>query len=290
MINERLTGTGVALVTPFNEKLEVDYAALKKLLEHISNGEAEYLVILGTTGESATIAPEERFKIIEFVVENNPKQLPLVLGYGSNNTTTIKSALQQFKDYPFDALLSVSPYYNRPSQKGIIRHYQEIADVSPFPVILYNVPPRTGSNLEAATTIELAKHPRIIGTKEAAGDLVQCSEIIANTDDDFLMISGEDALTLPMISLGGNGAISVIANLQPFEFSEMVRLALKGDYKGASKLHFALLEGYELVSAEGNPVSLKTGLEAANIMNRRVRMPLFEGSDDLKNRFIDYLK
>ncbi|MFY0598683.1 MAG: 4-hydroxy-tetrahydrodipicolinate synthase [Cyclobacteriaceae bacterium] len=286
---EKLIGTGVALVTPFKKDLSVDYDSLAKVLKHISDGGAEYLVILGTTGESATITPEERFQIIEFVIENNTKNLPLVLGYGTNNTAKLKKALQSFKQYPLEAILSVSPYYNKPSQKGLLRHYQEVADVSPFPVLLYNVPPRTGSEIHAETTIELAKHPNIIGTKEASSDLALCSEIMANTDDDFLMISGEDGLTLPMISLGGHGAISVIANLQPKLFGDMVRLALAGDFKEASKLHFQLLEGYKLVSKDGNPVSLKTGMEAHNLMDRTVRQPLFEGSADLLKEFQSYL-
>ncbi len=286
---ERLIGTGVALVTPFNKDLSVDYTALGKILDHVSNGDVEYLVILGTTGESATVTPQERLDIIEFIVENNSKNLPLVLGYGSNNTQNLKAALQVFKDYPLDAILSVSPYYNRPSQAGILRHYQEVADVSPFPLIIYNVPPRTGSNISATTTIALAKHPNIIGTKEAAGDMTQSAEILANTPDDFLVISGEDALTVPMISMGGKGAISVLANLQPKKFSDMTRFALAGDFKAATQLHFELLEGYRLVSAEGNPVSLKTGMQAAKLMNRDVRQPLYEGSEELLQAFKTYL-
>ncbi|MFT6865597.1 MAG: 4-hydroxy-tetrahydrodipicolinate synthase [Cyclobacteriaceae bacterium] len=286
---ERLIGTGVALVTPFNKDLTIDYPALGKVLNHISDGGAEYIVILGTTGESATISPQERFKIIDFVIANNSKNLPLVLGYGSNNTQKLKAALKDFKDYPFDAILSVSPYYNRPSQEGILRHYQEVADASPFPLIIYNVPPRTGSNISAETTILLSKHPNIIGTKEASGDLMQCSEILTNTPDDFLVISGEDSLTIPMIALGGKGVISVIANLQPKPFSDMVRIALAGDFKAASKIHYDLLEGYKLLSTEGNPVSLKTGMEAVGLMNRYVRSPLYEGSNMLLGAFKAYL-
>lgn len=286
---DKLIGTGVALITPFTKDDKVDYQALSKIIKHISDGGAEYLVILGTTGESATITPQERFEIIEFIAENNPKNLPLVLGYGSNYTDKLKLALKAFKDYPLTAILSVSPYYNRPSQKGIHRHYMEIADASPFPIMIYNVPPRTGSNISAATTIALAQHENIFGTKEAAGDLNQCAEIIANTPDDFLVVSGEDSLTLPLISIGGKGAISVIANLQPQPFSEMVRLGLKGNFSNASKLHYQLLNGYGLVSAEGNPVSVKTGMESLALTTRQVRMPLFEGSDELRAAFDKYL-
>ncbi|MEP0367546.1 MAG: 4-hydroxy-tetrahydrodipicolinate synthase [Cyclobacteriaceae bacterium] len=286
---DRLAGTGVALVTPFKKDLTIDFDALERVIDHVSQGQAEYLVILGTTGESATIAPEERFQILDFVVEKNKANLPLVLGYGSNNTQTLKTALKQFKDYPLDAILSVSPYYNRPSQKGIEKHYLDVADASPFPLIVYNVPPRTGSNISADTTITLSKHENIIGTKEAAGDLTQVAEILSGTDEDFLVISGEDSLTLPMISMGAKGAISVIANLQPKPFSEMVRLALKGDFKEASKIHFSLLKCYGLVSAEGNPVSVKTGMEAAGLILKDVRQPLFEGSEELLGSFKQYL-
>ncbi len=289
MNTEQLKGTGVALVTPFKPDLTIDYDTLALIVKYVTEGGAEYIVLLGTTAESATIKPEERFRIIETVIDANKANLPLVLGYGTNNTDSLLTAVAQFKDYPFEALLSVSPYYNKPSQKGIIRHYQTLADSSPFPVILYNVPARTSSNLTADTTIELAKHPRIIGTKEAAGDLVQCAEILASTDDDFLVISGEDALTVPLISIGGHGVISVIANLQPRPFSDMVRLALAGDFKAATKIHFDLLKGYNLVSAEGNPVSVKTGMEAAELMPRTVRMPLYEGSEELLHSFKAYL-
>ena len=287
---DRLKGTGVALVTPFKYDLTIDFDALGKLINHVTVGKADYLVLLGTTAESATIKPEERFQIIEYVIAQNKGNLPLVLGYGTNHTDSLITAISQFKDYPFDALLSVSPYYNKPSQKGIIRHYEALADESPFPVILYNVPARTSSNLTSATTIALSKHSNIIGTKEAAGDLVQCAEILANTEDDFLMISGEDALTLPLISLGGHGVISVIANLQPGAYSEMVRLAMLGKFAEAAKIHFELLKGYALCSSEGNPVSVKTGLEAAGLVQRTVRMPLYEGSEELLSDFSAYLK
>lgn len=287
---EKIIGTGVALVTPFDKYGAVDYKDLSRIIKHVSEGGAEYLVILGTTGESATVTPTERFKIIEFIIENNPKNLPLVLGYGSNNTLKLKSALQEFKQYPFEAVLSVSPYYNRPSQRGIIRHYNEVADASPFPIILYNVPPRTGSNIDASTTIELSEHVNIIGTKEAAGDLTQCANILANTDSNFLVVSGEDSLTLPLIAMGGKGAISVIANLQPQLFSNMVRLALKGDFAASTEIHFQLLKGYELVSSEGNPVSVKAGMETLGLLRKEVRMPLHEASDKLMSAFNSYLK
>ena len=274
---------------PLNADLSVDFKSLKKLLDHVSNGGVEYLVILGTTGETSTVTREEKKEIISFIVENNPKNLPLVMGLGGNNTQSIVQGLSQLKEFPFDAILSVSPYYNRPSQQGIINHYQTLADASSFPIILYNVPARTGSNITARTTIELAKHPNIIGTKEASGDLNQCSEIHANTPDDFLLISGEDSLTLPIMSIGGVGAISVIANLQPKPFSEMIREALKGNYATARHFHEQLIEGYKLMGEEGNPVSLKTGLSVAGLIQNVIRQPLYQGSDQLAAKMKAYL-
>lgn len=287
--NERLKGTGVALVTPFNTDLSVDFKSLKKLLEHVSAGGVDYLVILGTTGETSTVTWEEKKEIIKFIVENNPRKLPLVMGLGGNNTQSIVQGLSQLKEFPFEAILSVSPYYNRPSQQGLIQHYQTLADASPFPLILYNVPARTGSNVTAKTTIELAKHPNIIGTKEASGDLNQCSEIHFNTPADFLLISGEDSLTLAMMALGAVGAISVIANLQPAPFSQMTHEALKGNFAKALSLHEQLLDGYKLMGEEGNPVSLKTGLSVAGITQNVVRQPLYQGSELLASKFKSYL-
>lgn len=282
-------GTGVALTTPMNPDLTIDFDGLKRVLDHVNKGGVEYLVVLGTTGEAPTISAEEKNQVIEFVLSNNPKGLPVVYGLGGNSTKWVKDQLELVKDYPISAILSLSPYYNKPSQAGIVKHYQEIADASPFPVILYNVPARTATDISAASTIELSAHPNIIGTKEASGNLTQCMEIAANTPDDFLLISGDDALTLPMMSFGCVGAISVIANLQPKEFSEMVRLALRGDFKGATKLHFEMLEGYDLVGREGNPVSVKTGLAAAGLITHDVRLPLMKGSEELLAAFKKYL-
>lgn len=286
--NIRLYGTGVALVTPFNTDLSIDYKSLNKVLDHVSLGGVDYLVILGTTGETSTVTWEEKKEMIHFIIEHNTRNLPLVMGLGGNNTQSIIQGLDQLKHFPFDAILSVSPYYNRPSQQGILHHYQAIADSSPFPIILYNVPARTGSNISAKTTIELSQHRNIIGTKEASGDLVQCAEIHANTPENFLLISGEDSLTLPIISLGGVGAISVIANLQPAPFSSMVREALKGNFSTARNLHEQLLDGYRLMGEEGNPVSVKTGLAVAGLIQNVVRQPLFAGSAELQGRMKAY--
>lgn len=285
MLQEKLKGTGVALVTPFNEDLTIDFQGLKKVLSHVTTGKVEYLVVLGSTGEAATIEWEEKLKILEFVIENNNKKLPLVMGLGGNNTMAMEREVRALSDYPIDAILTSSPHYNKPSQRGIVAHYQRFADASKFPVLLYNVPSRTGSNMTAETTIELSKHKNIIAIKEASGDLNQCAKIVSNTAEDFMLISGDDALTFPMISLGAHGVISVIANLLPFEFSEMVRVSLAGNTHEGMKLNQKLISSYELVSLEGNPVSLKVGMKAHGIIDHHVRLPLVSGSKELFEKF-----
>lgn len=291
MNTEIFKGTGVALITPFKSDLSIDFDSLREVIEHVSDGGVDYLVILGTTGEAPTITAEEKNQITEFVIAQNSqgRKLPIVYGLGGNSTKWVTDQLELIRDYPIDAILSLSPYYNKPSQKGIVQHYETIADASPFPVILYNVPARTSSNITAETTITLSKHPNIIGTKEASGDLRQCMEICANTPDDFLLISGDDTLTLPMMSFGCVGAISVIANLQPASFSKMVKLALDGKFAEATQVHFEMLKGYDLVSEEGNPVSVKSGLDALGLIADHVRPPLFPGSKELRRHFKMYL-
>ena len=289
MSTNQFKGTGVALVTPFKSDLSIDFEALKQLLDHVSEGDVEYLVVLGTTGEAPTVTAKEKNEVIEFVLANNPKNLPVVYGLGGNSTQWTIDQLDLVKDYDLAAILSLSPYYNKPSQMGIQKHYEAIADASPFPVILYNVPARTSSNVTAETTINLSKHPNIIGTKEASGNLAQCMEIQQNTPDDFILISGDDPLTLPMMSFGCVGAISVIANIQPKTFSDMIRYGLAGNFEEANKLHMEMMTGYDLVGKEGNPVSVKTGLEALGLMKRDVRLPLFEGSKELLRHFKMYL-
>lgn len=289
MSTNQFKGTGVALVTPFKSDLSIDFEALKQLLDHVSEGDVEYLVVLGTTGEAPTVTAKEKNEVIEFVLANNPKNLPVVYGLGGNSTQWTIDQLELVKDYNLAAILSLSPYYNKPSQMGIQKHYEAIADASPFPVILYNVPARTSSNVTAETTINLSKHPNIIGTKEASGNLAQCMEIQQNTPDDFILISGDDPLTLPMMSFGCVGAISVIANIQPKTFSDMIRHGLAGNFEEANKLHMQMMPGYDLVGREGNPVSVKTGLEALGLMKRDVRLPLFEGSKELLRHFKMYL-
>lgn len=277
------TGTGVAIVTPFTNKGEVDFPALTKLVEHLIKGRVEYIVVMGTTGESATLSKEEKQQVINHIVKVNKKGLPLVLGVGGNNTAEIIHTLKKDDLSAFSAILSVSPYYNKPSQEGIYQHYKAIAKASPLPIILYNVPGRTSSNMAWDTTIRLAKEfKNIIAIKEASGNLEQCMKIIKHRPDNFLIISGDDNLTLPLIAAGADGVISVVANAYPADFSDMVRHALIHDLKIAQKLHYKLLEITEQLFADGNPGGIKHVLALKNITKGHVRLPLVEPNDTVK--------
>jgi 4-hydroxy-tetrahydrodipicolinate synthase len=277
------TGTGVAIVTPFTNKGEVDYSALTKLIEHLIKGRVEYLVVMGTTGESVTLSKEEKKKIIDHVVKTNKKRLPLVLGVGGNNTAEIVETLKKDKLSDFSAILSVSPYYNKPSQEGIYQHYKAISKASPLPIILYNVPGRTSSNITWETTIRLAKEfKNIIAIKEASGNIEQCMKIIKHRPDNFLIISGDDNITLPLIASGADGVISVVANAYPADFSDMVRHALVHDIKTAQKLHYKLMEITEQLFADGNPGGIKYVLSLKKITSSIVRLPLVEPNDAVK--------
>ncbi len=277
------TGTGVAIVTPFTAKGAVDFPALTRLVEHLIKGRVEYIVVMGTTGESATLSKEEKQKVVEHIVKVNKKRLPLVLGVGGNNTAEIIETLKKDDLSAFSAILSVSPYYNKPSQEGIYQHYKAISKASPLPVILYNVPGRTSSNIAWDTTIRLAKEfKNIIAIKEASGNLEQCMKIIKHRPDNFLIISGDDNLTLPIIASGGDGVISVVANAYPADFSDMVRHALIHDLKTAQKLHYKLLEITEQLFADGNPGGIKYVLSQKKITGPAVRLPLVEPNDTVK--------
>lgn len=277
------TGTGVAIVTPFTAKGAVDFPALTKLVEHLIKGRVEYIVVMGTTGESATLSKEEKQKVVEHIVNVNKKRLPLVLGVGGNNTAEIIETLKKDDMSAFSAILSVSPYYNKPSQEGIYQHYKAISKASPLPIILYNVPGRTSSNIAWDTTIRLAKEfKNIIAIKEASGNLEQCMKIIKHRPDNFLIISGDDNLTLPIIASGGDGVISVVANAYPGDFSDMVRHALVHDLKTAQKLHYKLMEITEQLFADGNPGGIKYVLSQKKITGSHVRLPLVEPNDAVK--------
>lgn len=282
-MSHKLKGVGVALVTPFTEEGTIDYIALRSLLEYTAKGGVDYYVVSGTTGESVTTTPEEKEALLKFVRENNPKSLPIVYGLGGNNTQAILHDLSTVDLEGVDAILSVSPAYCLPTQEGIIRHYQALADASPKPIILYNVPGRTGSNLTAQTTLKLAEHPNIIGTKDASKDLVQCMQIARSKPEDFLLISGDDMLTVPIISIGGAGVISVLANGLPEVFCHMVHEALKGDYKAAQQAIHQVLDLNSLLYCEGNPVGIKQVLKELNICEPEVRLPLVKASSQLSN-------
>lgn len=273
--NSKFTGTGVAIVTPFTKKGEIDFKGLEKLINHIIKGGVEYVVALGTTGESATMTKEEKQAVVDCVVKTVNKRVPVVLGLGGNNTMEIVSSLKKEKFTGIDALLSVSPYYNKPSQRGIYEHYKAIAKASPLPIILYNVPGRTSSNMTAETTLKLASEfKNIIAIKEASGNLEQCMKIIKNKPKDFLVISGDDILTLPIIASGGDGVISVVANGFPKDYSEMTRQILAGNVKEAQRLHYKLTEITEQLFADGNPAGIKAVLELMKICGSTVRLPL----------------
>ncbi len=273
-MTKKFIGTGVALVTPFDAKLNVDFQGLQKLLDHIANSKISYLVVHGTTGEAATTTPEEKKAILSFVRAHNTNNLPIICGIGGNNTHEVINTIKNTSFHGIDAVLSASPYYNKPSQPGIYQHYNAIAEVCPVPILLYNVPSRTGTNMTAATTLQLSKHPNIIGIKEASGDLLQCMEIAKGKHGDFLLISGDDMLTLPIMAVGAVGVISTIANGFPKTMNHMVDLALQGNGAAARPHAWALLPIDRLIGQAGNPVGTKQLLSALGICKNYVRLPL----------------
>ena len=283
-----LKGTGVALATPMNTDYTVDFSSLGKLLDHIVAGNADYIVVQGTTGESPVFSWKEKLEILQYVLDHLKGSKPVVFGLGGNNTYDLIEKSKDLKPYDLAGILSASPYYNKPSQQGIIRHYQMLADAFPHPIILYNVPSRTASNMKAATTLELAKHPNIVAMKEASGDLSQCQEIADNRPDGFILLSGDDGLAYEIIKMSGEGVISVIGNLMPSEYTTMINAALEGDYNTASKLNDDLKVVYDMLAEEGNPSSLKAGLEAIGICTRTVKPPLFDASDTLVEKWKGY--
>ena len=282
MIQEKLKGSGVALVTPFKANGAVDYDGLGKVIDHSINGGIEYMVSLGTTGESATLSKEEKLEVLNFTIIHTKGRVPVVAGFGGNDTHAVIKDIEHFHFTGVDAILSVSPYYSKPTQAGIVAHYKAIAHAAPRPVILYNVPGRTAANMTAETTIELSKEKNIIGIKEASGNFGQCMQIVMNTPKEFLKISGDDNITLPLISLGFDGVISVSGQGFPKVFSQMVREALKGDFAAARKLHYTLVDVTDMLFAEGNPAGIKYVLEVLGVCERHVRLPLVDISDALK--------
>jgi 4-hydroxy-tetrahydrodipicolinate synthase len=280
---KKLNGTGVALVTPFHQDGSIDFPSLKKLLNHTSAG-VDYFVVMGTTGESATLTKDEKKEVLQFVLKNNPKRLPIVYGIGGNNTATTIEEIEHTNFRGVTALLSVSPYYNKPSQEGIYQHFKKVADVSPVPVILYNVPARTSSNLTAETTLRLAQHKNIIGVKEASGNLEQCMRIARRKPKNFLLISGDDLITLPLYSIGGAGVISVLANAYPQVFKKLTSHAAAGNFSKAAAETFSFLDIHGPMYEEGNPTGVKYVLSLLGICKPHVRLPLVEPSAALKKK------
>jgi len=281
---EILRGTGVALVTPFTNNFEVDYEGIAKLLHfNISEG-VNYLVVNGTTAESATTTVKEKAEISAFIKEKVNGAVPIVYGLGGNNTQQLLDQIKQIDLSGITAILSVSPFYNKPTQQGLYQHYVHIADASPVPIILYNVPGRTASNISAETTLRLAQHPNIIGIKEASGNIEQCMQIAKQKPADFMLISGDDLLALPMITFGAEGVISVLANAFPGKYSKMVQLGLENKFKEAQALLFQLLDLNPLMYEESNPVGVKAVLEIFGICGPAVRLPLIEASASLKDK------
>ncbi len=288
---EQLIGTGVALVTPFREDSSVDANALQRIVEHNIQGGVDYLVVLGTTGESATLSKADKQLVMDVVVRTNAGRLPLVLGVGGNDTQALVEELKSLDLTEFDAILSVSPYYNKPTQEGIYQHFKAIAAASPKPVILYNVPSRTGSNMLPETTLRLAQDfSNIIGIKEACGDMVQIDKIIASKPKDFLVISGDDFTALPTVLAGGAGVISVLGQGLPSQFSKMMNLGIQGNATEAYRIHHKLLPLMSLIFEEGNPAGIKSILENLGLSNAVVKLPLVEASPSLKGKIHAFLK
>jgi len=289
-LTNQLRGTGVAIITPFQPDFTIDYPALDKLIDFVIQGGVEYIVTLGTTGETPTLSKEEKIAIANFTYDKVNGRVPVVVGIGGNDT---QETIKDLKTFPLEkaaAVLSVSPYYSKPSQEGLFQHYKALAAVSPKPILLYNVPGRTGRNLNAATTVRLAREVKnIIGIKEASGDMAQCMELLRDKPAEFLVVSGDDALGLPQIACGMEGVISVAANSFPRKFTDMVRLCLKGDFAAAKTLNDQLILGYELLFAENNPAGVKAAMSELNLIGNYLRLPVVPVSADLQARIKDYV-
>ena len=288
---QSLIGTGVALVTPFKKDYSVDVEALKRIVDYQVDNGINYLVVLGTTGESATLTQEEKQLVIQTVIEANNGRLPLVLGVGGNNTAEVVHELKTRNLSQFVAILSVSPYYNKPTQEGIYQHFKAIAEASPIPVILYNVPGRTSSNMLPSTVIRLATDfKNIVAIKEAAGDIVQAMKLIQKKPEGFHVISGDDMVTLPIVLAGGSGVISVIAEGFPRQFSEMVRFGLERNVDEAYALHYLLSESIDLIFEQGNPAGIKEVFKAIGLSENTVRLPLVNTDADLTSRIQQFVQ
>ncbi len=287
----KFSGTGVAMVTPFLQDGGIDFLGLERTIEHLINGKVEYIVVMGTTAESATLTKKEKQEIFNFTAQKVNKRILLVAGIGGNNTLEVVSEVSQFNIDGYEAILSVVPYYNKPTQEGIFQHYKAIAEAATLPIILYNVPGRTGVTMSADTTLRLAKTVKnIIATKEASGNFDIFNEIAANKPEGFDLISGDDPVTLPMMALGAVGIISVVGNAVPLQLSNMVRTCLKQDFKAAQTAHFSLLELTRLCFVEGNPAGAKAAMQHLGVCEDHLRLPLVKVSDETREKIISEVK
>jgi len=282
---KRFRGTGVAIITPFKNDSSIDFSALGKVINHVIRGGVNYIVVMGTTGEASTLTKDEKHAVLSYVSEAVDKRVPLVVGIGGNNTQEVINQIKEFDLQSADAILSVAPYYNKPGQRGIFSHFKAISACSPLPVIIYNVPGRTACNISSDTCLELAHEcENIIGVKEASGDIAQIMRIIKGKPDNFLVISGDDMFTIPVIAAGGSGVISVLANAYPSECSEIVSNAMKGNFKTARELHFRFIEAVELLFTDGNPSGVKAFMSLMNLCQNNLRLPLVPVSKNVYTR------
>lgn len=280
-----LKGTGVAIATPFRKDKSIDFKSFGKLIEHVISNGIDYIVTLGTTGEASTLTADEKNAVVSYMVEQVDKRVPVIAGLGGNSTQDVVSRLRKFEFEGVDAILSVAPYYNKPSQRGLFEHYKLISDESPVPVILYNVPSRTSSNIAAETVLKLAcECKNIIAIKEASGNFDQVMHILRDKPDDFTVLSGDDLLALPLISLGAEGVISVIANAMPKQYSGLIAAALKGDYKAAQQMQFRLLELINTLFVEGSPAGVKAALTELGLIQNYLRLPLVPVSSQTQKK------
>ena len=292
-MNSKFKGTGVDIVTPFRNSGSIDFNSLRNIIEHVIKNNINYIVTLETTGEASTLSKDEKNAVLNVVIEAVNKRVPVVVGMGGNNTQEVINSIMNMETNfdGIDAILSVAPYYNKPNQRGIFFHYKAIANASPVPVIIYNVPERTSVNIEAKTVLKLADEVGgIIGIKEASGNLMQCMDIIKNKPNDFLVISGVDALILPLMCLGADGVISVVANAFPKEFSKIVELCKKGSYERAKEMHYKLIDIIKLLFVEGTPVGIKAALEILGLSPNNLRLPLVKITKSTHNQLANLIE
>ena len=290
MLRDTLKGTGVALVTPFKKDQSIDFKALENLIEIQINGGIDYIVTLGTTGESVTLTEKEKVEVFNFTVEKVNGRLPIVIGIGGNNTASVIEAFGKFDLTKVVAILSVTPYYNKPTQEGFFQHYTALANAAPKPIILYNVPGRTGRNMTAATSLRLAAHPNIAGIKEAGPEMAQTIDLLKDRPKDFLVVSGDDEIVMAQIACGMDGVISVAANAFPKPFSDMVRYSMAGDFSMAKRLNDLMVEGYSYMYEENNPAGIKAYLAEQGVIENVLRLPLVPATEGLQAKIKKYLQ